>query len=94
MSDVLFDKIKRQMRDLIYGRTIAPTLAEAAKHSGLWLVHDVDVRNAYFVDIIGGRVRCDGHSWPLAEFVDANHGAVWRPINAERAIVAWPEVTP
>lgn len=83
------------MRNLTHGRTAAPTIEEAAKHNGAWLVHDDGIRNAYVVDIIDGRVRCDGHSWPLAEFVAANHDMVWRPISAERdGCVAWPEVTP
>lgn len=94
MSDVLFDKIKRQMRDLIYGRSIAPTLAEATKHDGAWLVHFDAMVNVQVVTIIDGRVRCDGFSWPFAEFVAGNPGALWRPINADRHIVAWPEVTP
>lgn len=94
MSDVLFDKIKRQMRDLIYGRSIAPTREEAAKHDGAWLVHFDAMTNVQVVTITAGLVRCDGFVWPLAEFVAANPGALWRPVNADRHIVAWPEVTP
>ena len=93
MSDHIADRIARLMRDLTHGRTTAPTLDEAEKHNGRWLVHDVDGLNVYVVDIIDGRVRCDGFSWPLAEFAAANPGALWRPINADRHIVAWPEVT-
>jgi hypothetical protein len=85
---------RAKMTGLLRGMKRAPTLAEAAKHDGRWLVHAADVRNAYVVDIIDGRAHRDGHSWPLAEFVAANPGALWRPINKERDIVAWPEVTP
>lgn len=85
---------RAKMTGLLRGKTRAPTLAEAAAHNGAWLVHDVGVHNVYVADIIDGRVRCDGCSWPLAEFVAANPGVLWRPINAERAIVMWPEVTP
>ena len=94
MSDALFDKVTRQMRDLIYGRTIAPSIAEAAKHNGAWLVHFADMTNVQCVTITDGMVRCDGFAWSLAEFVAANDDLLWRPVNAERHIVAWPEVTP
>jgi hypothetical protein len=80
--------------DLLHGKTRAPTLAEAAAHNGRWLVHCADLYSVDVVEITDGRVWCDGFSWPLAEFVAANPGALWRPINADRAIVAWPEVAP
>lgn len=50
--------------------------------------------NVQVVTITAGMVRCYGLVWSLAEFAASNPGALWRPINAERAIVAWPEVTP
>ena len=84
---------RAKMTGLLRGKTRAPTLAEAAKHNGAWLV-DYGTSDVGVVTIVDGRARCDVHSWPLDKFVAANPGALWRPINAERAIVMWPEVTP
>lgn len=94
MSDHIADKIARLMRDVTHGRIVAPTIAEAAAHDGAWLVHFNAMVNVQVVTITAGMVRCYGLVWSLAEFAASNPGALWRPINAERAIVAWPEVTP
>lgn len=93
MSDHIADKIARLMRDVTHGRAIAPTLAEAAAHNGRWLVHFPDAHADVAMIFPDGTVRIDTFAWSLAEFAAANPGALWRPINAERAIVAWPEVT-
>lgn len=83
-----------EMGGLLRGKTRAPTLAEAAKHDGAWLVHFDAMTNVQVVTITAGLVRCDGFAWTLAEFVAANPDALWRPVNAERHIVAWPVATP
>lgn len=83
-----------KMTGLLRGRKRAPTLAEASAHNGAWLVHLAALTSVQVVTITAGMVRCDGLVWKLDEFAAANPDALWRPINAERAIVAWPEVTP
>lgn len=93
MSDALFDKVKRQMRDLIYGRSIAPTREEAAKHDGEWLIYSPLTGFFTVVTDVRGFVHLDGCSWPVEEFATMNPGNVWRPIGEECDLVAWPEVT-
>ena len=83
-----------RMTGLLRGMKRAPTLAEAAKHDGAWLVHFDAMTNVQVVTITAGLVRCDGFVWPLAEFVAANPGVLWRPVDADRHIVAWPVATP
>ncbi len=85
---------RAKMTGLLRGRARTPTLAEAEKHNGTWLVHLSAMINVQVVTITAGLVRCDGFVWPIAEFAAANPDALWRPINAERAIVMWPEVSP